>query len=299
MPVVGFLNPNSPSSAANFIAAFATGLKEMGYIENQNVALAYSWAEGHRDRLPALAADLVQRQVRVIMAGSTPSALAAKSATTAIPIVFQLGVDPVKAGLVASLNRPGGNVTGVTNSTIGLAAKRLGLLHELAPKAAVIAVLGEPGVPGYQTQTEELQAAAHALGLQVFVLNASTNAEIDDAFAALGQRRAGALILTDTALFNGRREQVVALAARYAIPAMYTFREFVTIGGLMSYASSITDAYRRAGMYVARILKGERPADLPIEEPTKFQLVLNLKTAKALGITVPPMLLATTDEVIE
>jgi putative ABC transport system substrate-binding protein len=299
MRVVGFLNPNSPSSAANFVAAFAAGLKEAGYIENQNVALTYSWAEGHSDRLPALAADLVQRHVEVIMAGGTPSALAAKSATTAIPIVFQLGVDPVKAGLVASLSRPDGNVTGVTNITIGLAAKRLGLLHELVPKAAVIAALGDPSAPGYQTQEEELQAAARTLGLQVFVLNASTEAEIDDAFAALVQRRAGALILTDASLFNGRREQVVALAAHYAIPAMYTFREFVATGGLMSYASSITDAYRRAGIYVGRILKGERPADLPVEEPTKFQFVLNLKTAKALGLTVPPMLLATTDEVIE
>jgi putative tryptophan/tyrosine transport system substrate-binding protein len=299
LPVVGFLNPNSAAAAAAFVAAFTEGLKSAGYIENQNVAIAYSWAEGRNDRLPALAADLVRRQVDLIMAGGTPSALAAKAATTVIPVVFQLGVDPVKAGLVTSLNRPGGNVTGVTNITVGLAAKRLGLLHELAPRAASIGILGDPTGGLYDSQKAELQEAASALGLQVIFLNASNEREIDAAFATLVQQRAGALLLTDTPLFNGRREQLVALAARSAIPTMYTFRAFAASGGLVSYASSITDAYRRAGIYVARILKGEKPSDLPVELPTKFELVINLKTAKALGLTVPPNVIAIADEVIE
>lgn len=299
MPVVGFLNPNSANSVGAFVAAFAQGLKDTGYVENQNVAVAYAWAEGHSDRLPALAADLVHRQVTVIMAGATPSAKAAKAATTTIPIVFQLGVDPVKAGLVASLNRPGGNVTGVTNIATGLVAKRLGLLHELVPKAAAIAVLGDPAIDTFSAQKTELQKAASELGLQVIFLNASNEAEIATVFADLAQQRAGALLLTDTPLFNGRRQQLVGLAARYAIPTIYTFREFATIGGLASYASSITDAYRRAGTYVARILKGEKPGDLPVEQPSKFELVINLKTAKTLGLTVPPNVLAIADEVIE
>ena len=299
LPVIGFLNPNSADASTNFAAAFAKGLKEAGYIENQNMAVAYRWAEGHSDRLPALAADLVHRPVTVIMAGGTPSALAAQAATTTIPIVFQLGVDPIKAGLVASLNRPGGNVTGVTNITVGLSAKRLGLLHELVPKATTIAILGDPTGGTFEGQTTELREAALPLGLQLIVLNASSGPEIDTAFATLVQRRAGALLLTDTPLFNGRREQLVTLAARYAVPTMYTFREFATTGGLISYASSITNAYRRAGTYVARILKGEMPANLPVEQPTKFELVINLKTAKALSLTVPPDVLATADEVIE
>jgi putative ABC transport system substrate-binding protein len=298
LPTVGFLNPNSAAAAADFVAAFTEGLKNAGYIENQNVAITYSWAEGHSERLPALAADFVRRQVALIMAGGTPSALAAKSATTVIPIVFQLGVDPVKAGLIASLNRPGGNVTGVTNITVGLSAKRLDFLHELVPRAAKIAILGDPaGV--YDSQKAELQEAARALGLQVIFLSASDEREIDAAFASLVQQQAGALLLTDTPLFNGRREQLVALAARFAIPTMYTFRAFAASGGLISYASSITDAYRRAGVYVARILKGEKPSDLPVEQPTKFELVVNLKTAKTLGLEIPPNLLALADEVIE
>jgi putative tryptophan/tyrosine transport system substrate-binding protein len=299
-PMIGFLNPNSSTAVANFVAAFAEGLKNAGYVEKQNLTVAYRFAEGHSDRLPALAADLVGQHAAVIMAGGTPSALAAKAATTTIPIVFQLGVDPVRAGLVASLNRPGGNVTGVTNITVGLAAKRLSLLHELAPNAATIAILADPsGGAAYETQKSELEEAARTLGVQIVFLNARSAAEIDTAFASLVQQRSGALLLTDTPLFNDRREQLVALAARYAIPTMYTFREFAASGGLASYASSITDAYRRAGVYVARILKGEKPADLPVEQPTKFELVINLKTAKALGLAIAPQLLALADEVIE
>lgn len=299
MPVVGFLNPNSPSSAGAFVTAFAQGLKDDGYIENQNVAVVYAWAEGRSDRLPALAAELVRRQVTVIMAGATPSAKAAKAATTTIPIVFQLGVDPVKAGLVDSLNRPSGNITGVTNIATGLVAKRLGLLHELVPKATVIAVLDDPAVDTLRAQKIELQQAISELGLHVIFLNASNEAEIETAFADLVQQRAGALLLTDTPLFNGRRQQLVGLAARYAVPTIYTFREFAAIGGLASYASSITDAYQKAGTYVARILKGAKPADLPVLQPTKFELVINLKTAKTLGLTIPANILAIADEVIE
>ncbi|MGB7178559.1 MAG: ABC transporter substrate-binding protein, partial [Xanthobacteraceae bacterium] len=274
-------------------------LKDTGYIENQNVAVAYRWAEGHSDRLPALAADLVRQQVAVIMAGGTPSALAAKGATTTIPVVFQLGVDPVKLGLVANLNRPGANVTGVTNITAGLVAKRLGLLHELMSSTAIIAVLGDPTSDGFEAQTTELKEAARTLGIKLIFLSAKSAPEIDAAFANLAQQRAGALLLTDNPFFNFQREQLVALAARYAVPTMYTFRQFAAIGGLISYASSITDAYRRAGIYVARVLKGEQAGDLPVEQPTKFQLVINLKTAKALSLTVPPDVLAIADEVIE
>jgi ABC-type uncharacterized transport system substrate-binding protein len=299
MPVVGFLNPNSPSTANGFVAAFAEGLKTAGYSDGQNLTIVYRWAEGHGERLTPLAADLVRQQVAIIMAGATPAALAAKAATRTIPIVFQLGVDPVTAGLVSSLNRPGGNITGVTNITVGLGAKRLDLLHELAPRAVTVAVLGDQTGGTYETQRAELEMAASALGLNIVFLNASSAGEIDMAFASLVQQQAGAVLLTDTPLFNGRREQLVALAARYAIPAMYTFREFAAIGGLISYASSITDGYRRAGIYVARILKGEKPADLPVERPTKFDLVINLKTAKTLGLDIPPNLLALADEVIE
>jgi ABC-type uncharacterized transport system substrate-binding protein len=299
MPVIGFLNPNSSDTAANFVSAFGQGLKDAGYIENQNVAVAYRWAEGHSDRLPALAADLVRQQVAVIMAGGTPSALAAKGATTTIPVVFQLGVDPVKLGLVANLNRPGANVTGVTNITAGLVAKRLGLLHELMSSTAIIAVLGDPTSDGFEAQTTELMEAARTLGIKLIFLSARSALDIDAAFANLTQQHAGALLLTDNPFFNFQREQLVALAIRYAVPTMYTFRQFAATGGLISYASSITDAYRRAGIYVARVLKGEQPGDLPIEQPTKFELVINLKTAKALGLTVPPDVLAIADEVIE
>ena len=298
MPVVGVLAPNSSIATSFFPASFAQGLKEAGYIENQNVAVAYRWPDGRND-FPALAADLVRQHVAVIMAIGTAAALAAKVATTTIPIAFQLGTDPVKAGLVASLNRPGGNVTGVTNTTVGLATKRLGLLHELAPQAATIAVLGDPTSGTFEPQMTELQDAARPLGLKLIFLNASSASEIDAAFTAIMQQRAGALLITDTPFFNSRREQLVTLAARYAVPTIYTFRLFTAAGGLISYASSLTDAIRRAGIYVGRILKGEKPGDPPVERPTKFELVINLKTAKALGLTVPQTLLVAADEVIE
>jgi putative tryptophan/tyrosine transport system substrate-binding protein len=299
LPVVGFLHPNSPDAAAARVAAFLQGLKEAGFVEGQNVAIEYRWAEGHNDRLPALAADLVRRQVKVIVPTAGLATLAAKAATTTIPIVFQTGLDPVKAGFVARLNQPGENITGVTNISTTLAAKRLELMHQLAPNAATIGVLADPAGAPSDTQRMDLQEAANVLGLQLLVLNASTDQEIDAAFATLVQQRIGALLLTDFTFFNDRREQLIALARFNAIPTMYTFREFAAAGGLISYASSVTDAYRRAGTYVARILKGEKPGDLPVQQPTKFELVINLKTAKALGVTIPPGVLAIADGVIE
>jgi putative ABC transport system substrate-binding protein len=299
LPVVGFLNPNSPDAAAANVAAFLESLKEAGFIEGQNVAIEYRWAEGHNDRLPALAADLVRRQVKVIVPSGGPAALAAKAATTTIPIVFQAGTDPVKAGLVARLNQPGGNLTGVTNISTTLAAKRLEVLHQLTPNAAAVGILIDPTGAPSDTQTTDLQEAASILGLRLILLNASNEQEIDAAFAALVQQRVGALLLTDNTFFNGRREQLVTLARFNAIPTMYTFREFAVAGGLISYASSITDAYRRTGSYVARILNGEKPGDLPVQQPTKFELVINLKTAKTLGLAIPPGVLAIADAVIE
>ncbi len=299
MPVVGVLRPGSPKARAGTAAAFLEGLKEAGYIDGQNVAIEYRWSEGHDDRFASFAADLVRRQVKVIFAGGTLAALAAKAATEAIPIVFQLGTDPVKAGLVASLSRPGGNVTGVTNITFGLATKRLGLLRELAPNATRVAILSDPTLIAFDTQRTDLTEATRAHGPQLIFLGASSAPEIDAAFASLNQQQAGALLLTDSPFFNLQREQLVALAERYAIPTMYTFRQFAAAGGLISYASSITDANRQAGNYVGRVLKGEKPGDLPVIQPTKFELVINLKTAKALGLTIPSGMLAIADEVIE
>jgi ABC-type uncharacterized transport system substrate-binding protein len=299
MPVIGVLNPGSPDTTMARMMAFLQSLKEGGYIEGRNMALEYRWGEGHFDRLPALAADLVRRQVKVIVTAGGVATLAAKAATSNIPIVFQLGEDPVELGLVASLNRPGGNVTGVNNIAATLGAKRIELLHKLVPKADKIGVFIDPNTAAPDTQRTALQQAASALGLQLIFLRASNEQEIDAAFTTLVQQQVRALFLIDSAFFNNRREQLVTLARFNAIPTMYTFRDFVATGGLMSYAPSLTDAYRRVGIYVARILHGEKPGDLPVELPTKFELVINLKTARALGIDVPAELLALADEVID
>jgi ABC-type uncharacterized transport system substrate-binding protein len=299
MPVIGFLNNASPEAWAPFVAAFRQGLKEAGYVEGQNVTTEYRWGEGHIDRLPGLAADLIRRQVAVIVATGTPAALAAKAATTTIPIVFDTAGDPITLGLVASLNLPGGNATGVALVNSTLVAKRLGLLHDLLPTAKIIGLLVNPKDPRTKNQSSDLQEAAHALGIQVHILNASSEREIDTAFAGLVQLGADALIVGTGEPFNRRPEQLASLAIQHKVPAIYQQREFVAAGGLMSYASSLADAYRLVGIYVGRILKGEKPADLPVMQATKFEFVINLKTAKALDLTFPPGLLAIADEVFE
>jgi putative ABC transport system substrate-binding protein len=297
MPVIGFLRSTSLADAAHLVASFSQGLKEGGFVAGQNVAIEYRSAEDQADRLPVLIADLVRQQVALIV-GNTPSALAAKAATT-VPIVFVTGSDPVIDGLVASLSRPGGNTTGVSFLSGALGTKRLELLRQLVPKAATIAVLVDSNTPEAERERRDVQAAAQAIGQQLVVVDARGDRDIETAFATFVQREAGARFAGTGAFLNSRRERVVALAARHALPASYALREFATAGGLMSYGTSITEAYRLAGIYAGRILKGEKPADLPVQQSTKFELVINLKTAKALGLDVPDKLLALADEVIE
>ncbi len=302
MPVIGVLSTGSPdpsSTSTPFMAAFRQGLSEAGYVEGQNLAIEYRWAEGHYDRLPALAADLVGRKVDLIMASSPPSALAAKSATSTIPIVFRGGADPVGDGLVASLARPGGNLTGASAVADDLTAKRLELLSELVPQARVIALLVNPNNSTAERIMRDVQEAARAKGVQLPILKAGTESEIDAAFASLVQLRAGALLVAADPFLSSRRAQLVALASRHAVPAIYAWREFAASGGLISYGPSLTSAFRLVGTYTGKILKGAKPADLPVQQPTKFELVINLKTATALGLTVPQSFLMRADEVIE
>jgi putative tryptophan/tyrosine transport system substrate-binding protein len=300
VPVVGWLNSETPSGYAPMVAAFRQGLSEAGFVEGRNVTIEYRWAQGHNDRLPALAAELVRRPVAVLAAAGTSSALAAKAATTTIPIVFSTAADPVGAGLVVSLSRPGGNTTGVTNLGGELVQKEMEMLHQTVPTAAVIAALVNPTNPALaEPATKDVQAAARTLGLQAHVIQASSERDIDTAFATLVRLRAGALLVCPDAFFLSRRDQIAALALRHAKPAIYHQREFAAAGGLMSYGPSVPDGYRQIGIYAGRILKGERPGDLPVQQSTKLDLVINLTTAKALGLDVPFYLQQLADEVIE
>lgn len=299
MPVIGFLHFASPGQYANQVAAFRQGLSEAGYVEGQNVAIEYRWAEGRYDRLPALAADLVGRKVDLIVAGGPPCAHAAKNATSTIPIVFSVGTDPVADGLVASLSRPSGNLTGVSILVSDLNPKRLDLLCELVPQARAIALLVNPNDANVERDIGDMQKAARVKEVQLEILKAGTKSEIDAAFATLAQLHADGLVSASSPFFVTRRDQIVALAARYAVPAIGVWRWFVTSGGLMSYGPSLTAVNRQLGIYAGKILKGAKPADLPVEEPDRFELVINLKTAKALGLTVPPLLRARADEVVE
>jgi putative ABC transport system substrate-binding protein len=298
-PVIGFLSGGSPGAFGHLVAAFRRGLNEAGYVEHRNVGIEYVWAEGQIDRLPALADDLVRAKVSVICAGGPPAALAAKAATRIIPIVFTSGEDPVKIGLVASYNRPGGNVTGVAALIEVLGAKRLGLLRELVPAGTLIAVLLNPNEPTFDTQLNDVQEAARSLGQQVQLLRASTEREIDAAFATATQSQAGAMLVGISFFYTLRREQLVTLAARAALPTIYGQREFMSAGGLMSYATNLADAYRQAGIYTGKVLGGARPSDLPVVQSAKFEFVLNLKTANALGLTIPAGVLSIADEVME
>jgi putative tryptophan/tyrosine transport system substrate-binding protein len=300
MPVIGFLNAASPGPLRQQITAFLGGLKESGYVEGQNVAIEYRWAEGQYDRLPALVADLVKQRVSVIVSGGgAPAVLAAKAATTTIPIVFSLGADPIGLGLVASLNRPGGNITGAYQFTSGLEAKRLGLLHEMVPKATPVAVLINSNFADAENQLRDVQEAAARLGVQLVIVRANAESDFDPAFSTLVRERAGALLVCGSPFFNIRREQLVVLAARHAVPAIFEWRDFAAAGGLMSYGTSLADAYHQVGVYAGQILRGSKPGDLPVVQSTKFELVINLSTAKTLGIEVPPTLSARADEIIE
>jgi ABC-type uncharacterized transport system substrate-binding protein len=301
MPVIGYVGSTSLDQYADRLRAFRQGLNETGHVDGRNVGIEFRWAENRFDRFPAIVADLVRQQVTVIaVAGSTPGARAAQAATATIPIVFAIGSDPVQLGLVASLNRPGGNLTGVTILNVEVMPKRLELLHELVPTATIMALLVNPTSPNVaESEAMNAQAAARALGLQMHVLNASTESEIDTGLAIVSKTKIGGLVIGGDVFLFGRRAQIVALAARHSIPAIYDRREFPAAGGLMSYGASLLDVHRQLGVYTGRILKGERPADLPVVQPTKFELVINLKTAKALGLNVLPTLLARADEVIE
>jgi putative tryptophan/tyrosine transport system substrate-binding protein len=298
LPVIGFLNGGLPGGYAPMVAAFRQGLKETGYVEGQNVAIEFLWAEGQYDRVPAMAAELVGRKVAVIVA-NTPGNLAAKAATTTIPIVFTIASDPVQIGLVASLSRPGGNITGVTQLNVEVGAKRLEFVHELIPTATLIAVLVNPTNPNAETQLRYLQAAARILGVQLHVLQASTERDFDTVFATLAQLRAGALVIGVDVFFVSRIDQLAALALRHAVPAIFQDRAFAAAGGLMSYGGSTPDSYRLAGVYAGRILKGEKPSDLPVQQATRVELIINMKTAKAFDLTFPRTLLGRADEVIE
>ena len=299
MPVIGLLGSSALADRARYLAAFRQGIRETGYVEGQNVAIEYRWAHYQAQRLPDLAADLVRRQVTVIAAHDTPSSIVAKAATTAIPIVFASGGDPVELGLVASLNRPGGNVTGVTFVGAELGAKRLGLLHELQPGAVRVGVLVDPNYALTQSFVSDVQAAALSIGKQIEILEAPTGRDIDTVFASLAQKPIDALLVGPGTLFNNRRVQLVTLATYHRVPAIYSWREGAEVGGLMSYGTSIPDAYRQAGVYTARILKGEKPGDLPVMQSIKFEFVINLNTARAFGLSFPPGMLAIADEVIE
>jgi putative tryptophan/tyrosine transport system substrate-binding protein len=300
LPVVGVLSAEWPNLISDRLRAFHDGLRETGHVQGRNLAIEYRWAEGRNDRLPALTAELVRRQVTVIVATSTPAVLAARTATATIPIVFFVAADPVQLGLVTSLSRPEGNLTGVVTLNVEVAAKRLELLHELVPTATIVALLVNPSNTAIaETTTRELEAAARTLGLQFHVLHASSDRELDTAFAALVQLRAGALVIGADPLFNSRSEQLAELTIRHRVPAIYQFREFVSAGGLTAYGSTVLDTYRPLGVYTGRVLKGEKSADLPVQQATKVELVINMKTAKALGLTVPLPLLGRVDEVIE
>ena len=299
MPVVGFLRPTPAAGFEYILNAFRQGLNDAGFVEGKNVAIEYRWADNQPDRLPGLAADLVRRQVAVIVGAGSGAPQAAKAATATTPIIFVIGTDPVRTGLVASLNRPGGNITGVVFIVAALAAKLLGLLHELVPTASVVAVLRDPNGPDVESQSRDLEEAARAIGRQILMVNAANEREFHAALAKVVQAGAGGLLIGASPFFISQRRQLVMLAARHALPTVYNQREYAEVGGLISYGPSQSDAYRRAGVYVGRILKGEKPGDLPVELGTRFDLVINLATAKALGVEIPPKLLALADEVIE